>query len=237
MNTVLHSAVEELEAPRDPFRPSDYTGLLMHALRSRSGYFGRGRGLDMGVGSGVLLATMGLLGVEELHGVDIDPAAVAATRRLMRELGLAERAHVVQGSLWEPLAGLRFDVIAANLPHFAATEPSDPDHSPFWSMGGADGRRWVDPFLAGLRAHLTDDGVAYMTHNVFVGLTRTQEILAEQGLAGRSVLATTAVLHPRKSSLLHPQVRASYTGAGISRLGPYEFADVHILEIRPIGTA
>jgi hypothetical protein len=31
---------------------------------------------------------------------------------------------------------------------------------------------------------------------------------------------------------LKAAVRARFTGAGISRLGPYEFADVQILEIR-----
>jgi len=221
----------------DPFRPSDYTGLLMHALRSRAPEYARGSGLDMGVGSGVLLATLGMIGVERLYGVDIDPDAVRATRRLLAQLGMLERAQIFCGSLWEPLGNERFDVVAANLPHFAATQPSDPGHSPFWSMGGADGRQLIDPFLAGLRDHLRDTGVAFITHNVFVGMEKTEAILRKHGLAARPILSTTTVLHPVKSALLNPRVRASYTGAGISRLGPYEFADVQILEIRPTCSA
>ena len=225
------------DAGHDPFRPTDYTGLLMHALRRRSADFNRHKGLDMGVGSGVLLAALGMLGVQELYGVDIDAEAVASAQRLMHDMGLTDRAHILQGSLWEPVAGHRFDVVVANLPHFAATEPSDPHHAPHWSMGGADSRRWVDPFLLGLPAHLTDAGVAFMTHNVFIGLTTTQEILAENGLTAEIVLGTTAILHSHKSSLLNSAVRAAYEGSGITRLDRYEFADVVILEIRRAGVA
>ena len=217
----------------DPFRPSDYTGLLLHALKSRAGQFGRGMGLDMGTGSGVLLATLGLLGVKRLYGVDIDPNAIAASERLVRQLGLFERTRLLQCSLWEPLGDERFDVVVANLPNFAASQPSDPDHSRFWSVGGPDGRKLIDPFLAGLRFHLRDSGVALMTHNVFAGLPETNDILARHNLSARVVLATVTLLHPMKSALLDPDVRARYAGNAINKLGPYEFADVQVLEIRP----
>ena len=150
---------------------------------------------------------------------------------------MRDRAQLFCGSLWEPLGDMRFDVVAANLPHFAATEPSDPHHSQYWSMGGADGRSLLDPFLAGLRAHLRDTGVALITHNMFVGMERTEAILRGSGLAARPVLSTTSILHPVKSAVLTPKVRASYEGTAIRRLGPYEFVDVQILEIRPTGAA
>jgi release factor glutamine methyltransferase len=233
MQTVLtdQTTLPDPQAP-DPFRPSDYTGLLMHAIRLRAASFGRDSGLDMGVGSGVLLASLGQLGVRRLWGVDIDPLAIRATQDLLRGMGLLERARLLQGSLWEPLGGERFDVVVANLPHFATTEAPDPDHSPYWSIGGADGRRQLDPFLAGLDAHLCDDGVAFITHSDFVGIDRTREVLAALGLAARAVLSTTMVLHPVKASYLMPAVRAKYMGAGISHIGAYEFSDVDILEIR-----
>lgn len=234
MQTALTGASEALQSltDRDMFRPSDYTGLLMHAMRMRVPLLPRGSGLDMGVGSGVLLASLGMLGVERLCGVDIDPAALEATRRLLRGMGLLDHARLLQGSLWEPVGDERFDIVVANLPHFAATEPSDPEHSPYWSMGGADGRRLLDPFLEGLAAHLTDDGAALMTHNSFVGFEHTEAMVAPQGLRARTVLSTTVALHPRKTELLEQEVRARYSGAGISQFGPYEFADVQIVEIR-----
>jgi release factor glutamine methyltransferase len=164
-------------------------------------------------------------------GVDIEQAALRSAAAMLRAM-LLERATLLRGSLWEPVGAARFDIVVANLPHFAATEPSDPDRSPYWSMGGVDGRHLLDPFLAGLGMHLADDGVALITHNAFVGVDRTEAILLEQGLVSRGVLATTVPLHPAKTALLKAAVRARFTGAGISRLGPYEFADVQILEIR-----
>ena len=233
MPTVLmDKAVLPDPQSRDPFRPSNYTGMLMRAMRLRAADFGRGSGLDMGVGSGVLLATLGRLGVRRLWGIDIDPLALRATEELLRGMGLLDQARLLQGSLWEPVGDERFDVVVANLPHFATIEAPDPDHSPFWSVGGADGRRQLDPFLAGLDAHLRDDGVALITHSDFVGIDRTRELLTAHGLAARVVLSTTMVLHAVKASYLMPAVRAKYMGAGISRIGPYEFSDIDILEIR-----
>lgn len=127
-NNTQRRPIEPLAAPLrpDPFRPSEYTGLLMHVLRTRAPSFGRGMGLDMGMGSGVLLATLALLGVERLYGVDIDPEAIRASQELVRDLGLAGQTRLLLGSLWEPLGRLRFDVVVANLPNFAATRPATP---------------------------------------------------------------------------------------------------------------
>jgi release factor glutamine methyltransferase len=233
MTSAPSKDLTPVTAAVDPFRPSEYTGLLMRVLKSRAHTFGRGKGLDMGMGSGVLLGMLGQLGVERLYGVDIDPDAVQATARLMKDLGLLDRTHLMHGSLWEPLGNEKFDVVVTNLPNFPATEPSDPDHSPFWSMGGDDGRRVLNPFLLGLRSHLLDNGVAFMTHNEFAGLAETEGVLASHGLSVRSIMTTTVILHPSKSSLLGPEIRARYMGVAMNQLGPYEFADVRVLEIRP----
>jgi release factor glutamine methyltransferase len=187
----------------------------------------------MGMGSGVLLATLASLGMEHVYGVDIDSSAISAARSVARSLGLLDGVHLLQGSLWEPLGDKRFDVVVANLPNFPAMEPSDPEHSQFWSMAGPDGRQLIDPFLAGLRSHLRDDGVAFMTHNVISGLQETEAYLARNGLCVSTVMTSTTVLHPLKSVLLHADVREKYTGTALNRFGPYEFTDVHVLEIRP----
>jgi release factor glutamine methyltransferase len=191
----------------------------------------------MGTGSGVLLAVLGSLGVEHLCGIDIDPAAIRASGQLLQTLGLIDRARLLVGSMWEPLGDERFDVVVANLPNFAATIPSDPDHSPYWSMAGADGRRWIDPFIAGLRPHLQDDGVAFMTQNVFAGIPQTEAILASHGLTVRVINTATTMLHPMKSALLSQEIRAKAQGTALTRIGAYEFAEVQVLEIRPTPTA
>ncbi len=48
MDTLPAIVVPALDQ-RDPFCPSEYTGLLMHALRDREQCFAKGKGLDMGL--------------------------------------------------------------------------------------------------------------------------------------------------------------------------------------------
>jgi release factor glutamine methyltransferase len=207
---------------------------LIAALRSRASTFGSVSGLDMGIGSGAVLAVLGQIGVRHLIGVDIDPDALDATASLLRTQDMTDRATLWQGSLWEPLEGQRFDVIASNLPQFAADEPADPDHSPYWSSAGDDGRRFLDPFLAGLDRHLQPDGVALITHNVFLGADRTAALLQQDGLTCRVVSETSVLLNPRKAAMLNPVLRARGPACGIHRVGHYDFIDVQILEIRRV---
>ena len=216
----------------DPFRPSDHTGLLIAALRARAATFASDSGLDMGLGSGTVLAVLGQIGVRRLFGVDIDPDALNATASLLRTLDMTDRATLRQGSLWEPVEGQRFSVIAANLPQFAADEPADPDHTPYWSSAGEDGRRFMDPFLAGLDRHLLPDGVALIAHNVFLGQDRTASLLRRDGLTCQAVAETSVLLHPRKAAMLNPALRARGPACGIHRVGCYDFIDVQVLEIR-----
>ncbi len=241
VNTRIRAAQEALlptppAAPagsvHDPFRPSAHTGLLIAALRSRAPTLETVSGLDMGLGSGTVLAVLGQIGIQRLFGVDIDPDAVQAATDLLRQEGLLDQATLLAGSLWEPVGAERFSVIAANLPQFAADEPADPEHSVYWSSAGDDGRRFMDPFLAGLGAHLRPDGAALIAHNVFLGLDRTEAIVRRDGLTCVPVAETSVLLHPRKAGMLNPILRAAGPAAGIHRVGGYDFIDVQVLEIR-----
>jgi hypothetical protein len=53
----------------------------------------------------------------------------------------------------------KFDLIAANLPHFPMQAVSFGSRTPSWGCGGLDGRRFLDPFLKGLQDHLDRDGL------------------------------------------------------------------------------
>ena len=61
--------------------------------------------LEIGCGSGVLLAAAGALGAASLCGVDVERAAVAATLKLLRGLELAAEVEVRQGDLFTPVDG------------------------------------------------------------------------------------------------------------------------------------
>ena len=215
----------------DPFRPSEYTGLLLEAVQQIPFLPADAAAAEIGVGSGVVLASIGLRGAAALRGVDCDPDAIRAATALMERTGLADRARLSLGDVWKPLPGERFDLIVANLPQFPSNQPTDADRSPCWGTGGRDGRRLMDPFLAGLGAHLRPGGMALITHSTIVGLARTRDVLAEQGLHCTSLIATQVLLQPGKAALLPPEAWAAGREAGLLEIGSYRYIEAHILRI------
>jgi release factor glutamine methyltransferase len=221
--------------PLAALRPSEYTAVLIQALQARPAAVRGAHVLEIGSGSGVVLAALANLGATSLCGIDIEEDAVVSGTRLLDELGHGERAQFHQGDMWRPVAGRRFDVIAANLPHSALVDPHVPGRRATWSEGGADGRRLLDPFLEGLGRHLAPGGRALITHNGFVGLDRSRRLLDPAGLALDVVLTTLVNLPEEKLVRMTPGVLAAEQGRTIHRYGPYAFAEMHIVEITAVG--
>ena len=73
--------------------------------------------VDVGTGSGVIAVSLAVRNPQaEVWAVDKSPDAVALARENARRHGVADRVHVVQGDLLEPVPG-RADLIVANLPY------------------------------------------------------------------------------------------------------------------------
>lgn len=214
------------------FSPSEYTAALLMHVRSQAASAPPASALELGTGSGVVLALMLALGAKQALGVDIEVAAVEATQKLLAQEGVAERARVVQGDMWTACGDQRFDLIATNLPQFAAAHIEGDGRLPSWSVGGPDGRTVVDKFLLGLPDHLSRNGVALMTHNTFIDVTKTQAFLSSLGLHARVIYTASALLSEQKMANLNPSVLTRFTGCGIHRLGEHWFADFNIVQIR-----
>jgi release factor glutamine methyltransferase len=210
--------------------PSEYTAALIQVLRDGAGHVKGARALEIGSGSGVVLAALGALGAASLCGVDIEEAAVADSQELLRGLGHGS-SEVHCGDLWKPVAGRRFDVVAANLPHFPMERGDVPGRLPTWSVGGADGRRLLNPFLNSLANHLAPGGRAFITHNGFVGIERSREILQRNGLRLDIVLSNLVYISEEKLARMTPSVLAAEDGRTIHRYGPHTFGEMHIVEI------
>ena len=211
-------------------RPSAYTAALIHALHLDKERILNAHALEMGSGSGVVLAALArgaASSVVSMSSLD----AVAAGTLLLQDLGYGSRSQVHHGSLWQPVAGRRFDLIVANLPHSALKGHEVHGRYPTWSAGGPDGRRLLDPFLTGLGDHLAVKGRAILTHNGFVGLDLSREIVAAQGLALRVVTSVLVVIDQKKLALMTPSVLRAEKGKSIHLYGPYAFADMHVVEI------
>jgi release factor glutamine methyltransferase len=227
-----HAAIIE-EVPEGPIalRPSEYTALLIHVLRRRAAWINGADVLELGSGSGVVLAALSELGAASLCGVDVEPEAIEAGCSLLRRLGRADRAEFIRGDLWQPLRGRRFGLVAANLPQFPMVRADLGCRLPTWSFGGPDGRLLLDRFLKGLPRHLAPGGRAVITHNAFVNLELSQEIVKDLGLSLR--VAATVMVHipPEKTALMTRAILDMETGRSIHRHGPYTFGELHIVEI------
>jgi release factor glutamine methyltransferase len=216
-------------------RPSEYTAALIQVLQARPALVRGANVLEIGSGSGVVLAALGALGASSLCGIDIEEDAVVSGMLLLAELGHGEVAEFHQGDMWLPVAARRFGLIVANLPHFP-TERSDlPGRLPTWSAGGGDGRALVDPFLKGLPHHLAPEGRAIITHNAFVGLERSRELLGGLGLDMKVVATTLVYIPEEKLARMSAVVLAGQGGLTIHRYGRYAFGEMHVVEIARTG--
>jgi methylase of polypeptide subunit release factors len=228
MSAAADVALDEAIAT---LRPSEYTGALIQVLRAAPRRIEGASVLEIGSGSGVVLAAVGELGAASLCGVDIEREAVIMGARLLDRLGHGDVAQFHLGDMWQPVKGRRFDLVVANLPHFPMTHGRFAGRRPSWSRGGVDGRRLLDPFLQGLARHLLPGGRAVIAHNGFVGLEESRAILRPHGLA-LTVVSTVLVHIPAaKVELMTGDILEAEDGRSIHRYGPYVFADMHVVEI------
>ena len=220
-----------VHGPVPAMRPSEYTAALLQVLRADALRIRDVSVLEIGSGSGVVLAALGALGAASLCGIDIEPEAIESGTVLLGDLGLALTAEFHRGDMWQPVAGRRFDLIVANLPHFPMQRGDVPGRLPSWSAGGPDGRRLLDLFLAGLADHLAPGGRAIITHNAFVGLERSREQAARRSLALRIAMTTLVYIPTEKLDRMTEGVLCAEEGRSIHRYGPYAFAEMHVVEI------
>lgn len=93
------------------------TRLCLEAVARLAGSAAPGRVLDVGSGTGVLGVAALVLGESSLTAVDVDPAAVEATRRTAELNGVADRLAEVSERSVPEVVGERgpFDIVLANL--------------------------------------------------------------------------------------------------------------------------
>lgn len=219
------------------FRPSAYSAVVLRQILALRDRLPGTRVLDIGCGSGVLLAGAARMGVGALCGVDIEPAAAEETARLLSELEADIEVETHVGSLYGPVGGRRFDVILANLPHFPMEIASVGDRLSTWSCGGNSGRQLLDPVIEGLGAHLAPGGFALIAHNAFVGLDRTLDYARSHDLNAQVVDGVLVPVEPEKLLHMTPEIRTREAGRTIHDFGGHIFAEVAVVLIEPAGSA
>ena len=170
------------------------------------------RVLDLGVGSGALLAAI-LLERPRAFGVGVDRSANALTlaRANLKNLGLGSRAVLVRGD-WAAALDRQFDLIVANPPYVVTEEiatlpPEVRDHDPLFALdGGVDGFDAYRAIVFDLPRLITPTGVAILEfgngqETAVAELARSAGLIvnaaARRDLAGRP---RALVIHPGDGS-------------------------------------
>jgi len=119
--------------------------------------------LDVGTGSGaVALAIAHERPKARVVATDVSTAALAIAAENATRLGVADRVTFVEGSLFEPVAGRRFDLVVSNPPYVAERDAASlaPElaHEPRGALfAGVDGTDVLRAFAAQVREVLAPD--------------------------------------------------------------------------------
>jgi SAM-dependent methyltransferase len=176
----------------------EYVGLVAETpLPSRNLAF------DIGTGTGVLAAVLARRGLKRVVATDKDPRALACARENIARLGLGGQVEVVNADLFPEG---RAPLIVCNPPWIPARPSSRLEHAVYDPES-----RMLRGFLAGLAAHLEEDGEGWLILSDFaerLKLRTRDELLRAIDAADLNVAGKVDVRprHPRTldaSDLLH----------------------------------
>ena len=153
--------------------------------------------LDMGTGSGVCAIAAARQGARVV-AVDISAAAVRCTQINALVNSFEDRIDVLQGDLFAPVQGRRFDLVLFNPPFVRGTPRNDADRA--WRSTDV-----AERFAAGLREHLTRSGSALVVLSTFGDAAHFLGQFRHHGF-GIELIATRDFVNERLSllRLRHP---------------------------------
>lgn len=109
----------EFTVTPDVLVPRPETEVLVEAVLAKQ----PGTVADIGTGSGCIAVAVAVnLPQAQVWATDISEAALRVARENAERHLVTDRVHFLRGDLLQPLAGMRFDVIASNPPYVAETE-------------------------------------------------------------------------------------------------------------------
>jgi ribosomal protein L3 glutamine methyltransferase len=127
-----------------------------------------GRILDIGTGSGcIAIACARAFPDARVDAVDLSPEALEVARRNVARHDVGDRLELLQGDVFGPLGGRRYDLIVANPPYVSDEEmaqlPEEYLHEPDLALrAGGDGLDVVRRILEGAAAHLEQEGAIFV---------------------------------------------------------------------------
>ncbi len=124
--------------------------------------------LDIGTGSGcIAIACAKAFPDARVDAVDLSPEALAVARRNVARHEVGDRLELLQGDVFGPLGGRRYDLIVSNPPYVSDDEmaglPDEYLHEPDLALrAGGDGLDVVRRILDGAASHLEQEGAIFV---------------------------------------------------------------------------
>ena len=118
--------------------------------------------IDVGCGSGVLSIVAARLGAEAVFGTDLNQESVSFARLNAVRLELADRVATRLGSLFEPLSGLRANVVIGDVSGIPDEIATESDWFPGGFSGGPTGAEVPVAMLEASREHMLPGGRLYL---------------------------------------------------------------------------
>jgi len=118
--------------------------------------------IDIGCGSGVLSFVAARLGARKVYGTDLNREAIEFAALNAERLGLAESVEFRAGSLFEPLEGIRADVVIGDVSGIPDEFAAETDWFPGGFSGGPSGAEVPVAMLEASRNHMLPGGRLYL---------------------------------------------------------------------------
>jgi HemK-related putative methylase len=175
------------------------SGLLVNAILSRSVPAGA-EVLDLGTGSGVAAVFAATSGAR-VTGVDINPAALRCARINAALNELETRIVFVEGDLFDPVPGMRFDLITFNPPYLRG-EPRSTLETAFRSNDV------IPRFLSQVAWHLKPMGTAIVLLSSDSDYEAYHRAVEENSLTDREILRKNVLGEVLSARLISPVLAA-----------------------------
>ena len=142
--------------------------------------------LDLGTGSGAIALAIAYAAPQALvTATDQSAEALEIAKINVNALGLQEQVKLIQGSWYEPLNQLGFDIILSNPPYIAKQDPhlnqGDLRFEPVSALTDhATGLTCLENIISGAKEHLNPNGLIALEH----GFDQSEAVISLMKAAG-----------------------------------------------------
>jgi len=133
--------------------------------------------LDLCTGTGIVAIKAALSGADRVVAVDLNPEAVK-NARLNADKFKCNQIEILEGSLFEPVADEKFDIIAIN-PPYTRKKPANKTEICFWDENNITTRQFFKQY----KKYLNPGGKAYIAWANFSSIELIEELARDNNVS------------------------------------------------------